>query len=116
MVATSDEAEAFKGVNVAIVIGGWPRRDGMERKDLISKNVTIYKSQASALQQHAAPNCKVNDDASRIRKYTISMLKHYCYYGTVKKKRARTDIYSDFAVQVCTHEVLFETISTYIHT
>uniref|UniRef100_A0A0D9ZNX7 Malate dehydrogenase n=1 Tax=Oryza glumipatula TaxID=40148 RepID=A0A0D9ZNX7_9ORYZ len=106
VVATSDEAEAFKGVNVAIVIGGWPRRDGMERKDLISKNVTIYKSQASALQQHAAPNCKVNDDASRIRKYTISMLKHYCYYGTVKKKRARTDIYSDFAVQVCTHEVL----------
>ncbi|XP_052152863.1 malate dehydrogenase, cytoplasmic-like [Oryza glaberrima] len=59
VVATSDEAEAFKGVNVAIVIGGWPRRDGMERKDLISKNVTIYKSQASALQQHAAPNCKV---------------------------------------------------------
>ncbi|BAF15409.1 malate dehydrogenase, cytoplasmic-like [Oryza sativa Japonica Group] len=59
VVATSDEAEAFKGVNVAIVIGGWPRRDGMERKDLISKNVTIYKSQASALHQHAAPNCKV---------------------------------------------------------
>ncbi|EEC77760.1 hypothetical protein OsI_16901 [Oryza sativa Indica Group] len=59
VVATSDEAEAFKGVNVAILIGGWPRRDGMERKDLISKNVTIYKSQASALQQHAAPNCKV---------------------------------------------------------
>lgn len=31
----------------------------MERKDLIAKNVSIYKSQASALQQHAAPNCKV---------------------------------------------------------
>ncbi|XP_006653652.1 malate dehydrogenase, cytoplasmic-like [Oryza brachyantha] len=59
VVATSDQAEAFKGVNVAVLIGGWPRKDGMERKDLIGKNVAIYKSQASALQQHAAPNCKV---------------------------------------------------------
>ena len=59
--ATSDEAEAFRGVNVAILIGGWPRKEGMERKDLIAKNVSIYRSQASALQQHAAPNCKVTD-------------------------------------------------------
>ncbi|KAM0925701.1 hypothetical protein ACQ4PT_004028 [Festuca glaucescens] len=59
VVATSNEAEAFKGVNVAILIGGWPRKEGMKRKDLIAKNVPIYKSQASALQQHAAPNCKV---------------------------------------------------------
>lgn len=59
VVATSDEAEAFKGVDVAILIGGWPRKEGMKRKDLIAKNVPIYKSQASALQQHAAPNCKV---------------------------------------------------------
>jgi malate dehydrogenase len=58
VVATSDEAEAFRGVNFAVLIGGWPRKDGMERKDLIAKNVAIYKSQASALQQHAAPNCK----------------------------------------------------------
>ncbi|KAL6651165.1 hypothetical protein ACP70R_010090 [Stipagrostis hirtigluma subsp. patula] len=59
IVATTDEAEAFKGVNFAIMIGGWPRLPGMERKDLIEKNVAIYKSQASALQQHAAQNCKV---------------------------------------------------------
>ncbi|KAL5216413.1 hypothetical protein ABZP36_007814 [Zizania latifolia] len=59
VVATSDEAEAFDGVNVAILIGGSPRREGMERKDLIAKNVPIYKSQAAALQKHAAPNCKV---------------------------------------------------------
>lgn len=31
----------------------------MERKDVMSKNVSIYKSQASALEKHAAPNCKV---------------------------------------------------------
>jgi malate/lactate dehydrogenase len=31
----------------------------MERKDVMSKNVSIYKSQAAALEKHAAPNCKV---------------------------------------------------------
>ncbi|MBA0570762.1 hypothetical protein Golob_004374, partial [Gossypium lobatum] len=41
------------------MVGGFPRKEGMERKDVMSKNVSIYKSQASALEQHAAPNCKV---------------------------------------------------------
>jgi hypothetical protein len=66
VVATSKEAEAFKGVNVAILIGGFPRKEGMKRKDLIAKNVPIYKYQASALQQHAAPNCKVEQQNSTV--------------------------------------------------
>lgn len=41
------------------MVGGFPRKEGMERKDVMSKNVSIYKSQASALEQHAAPDCKV---------------------------------------------------------
>ena len=31
----------------------------MERKDVMSKNVSIYKSQASALEKNAAPGVKV---------------------------------------------------------
>ena len=31
----------------------------MERKDVMSKNVAIYKGQASALEKGAAPGCKV---------------------------------------------------------
>jgi malate dehydrogenase len=68
VVVPSDEAEAFKGVNFAVLIGGWPRKEGMERNDLISKNVTIYRSQASALQKHAAPNCKVTKNAKEMTK------------------------------------------------
>lgn len=41
------------------MVGGFPRKEGMERKDVMSKNVSIYKSQASALEKHAAANCKV---------------------------------------------------------
>lgn len=52
--------EACKGVNIAIMVGGFPRKEGMERKDVMSKNVSIYKEQASALEQHAAENCKVS--------------------------------------------------------
>ena len=41
------------------MIAGIPRKEGMERKDVMSKNVSIYKHQASALEQHASDNCKV---------------------------------------------------------
>lgn len=59
VVATTDVVEACTGVNIAVMVGGFPRKEGMERKDVMSKNVSIYKSQASALEQHAAPDCKV---------------------------------------------------------
>ncbi|KAH6834657.1 Lactate/malate dehydrogenase family protein [Perilla frutescens var. hirtella] len=59
VVATTDVIEACTGVNIAVMVGGFPRKEGMERKDVMSKNVSIYKSQASALEKHAAPNCKV---------------------------------------------------------
>lgn len=59
VVATTNVVEACKDVGIAIMVGGFPRKDGMERKDVMSKNISIYKAQASALEQHAAPNCKV---------------------------------------------------------
>ncbi|PSR92869.1 malate dehydrogenase [Actinidia chinensis var. chinensis] len=59
VVATTDAIEACTGVNIAVMVGGFPRKEGMERKDVMSKNVAIYKSQASALEKHAAANCKV---------------------------------------------------------
>lgn len=60
VVATTDVVEACTEVNIAVMVGGFPRKEGMERKDVMSKNVAIYKSQASALEKHAAANCKVN--------------------------------------------------------
>ncbi|XWS77278.1 hypothetical protein CRYUN_Cryun01aG0247500 [Craigia yunnanensis] len=59
LVATTDVVEACKGVDIAVMVGGFPRKEGMERKDVMTKNVSIYKAQASALEQHAAPDCKV---------------------------------------------------------
>ncbi|KAH7573235.1 hypothetical protein JRO89_XS03G0096000 [Xanthoceras sorbifolium] len=61
VVATTDVVEACTGVNIAVMVGGFPRKEGMERKDVMSKNVSIYKAQASALEKHAAANCKYPD-------------------------------------------------------
>jgi hypothetical protein len=59
-VLTSTSAdEACKGVDVAVMVGGFPRKAGMERKDVMSKNVSIYAAQAAALEKHANKGVKV---------------------------------------------------------
>ena len=59
VVATTDPAVAAKGVDVAVMVGGFPRKAGMERKDVMGKNVAIYAAQAAALEAHASPGVKV---------------------------------------------------------
>ena len=59
VLCTSDAAEALKGVDVAVFVGGFPRRPGMLRKDLISKNVGIFSAQGKALEKHASRKVKV---------------------------------------------------------
>jgi malate dehydrogenase len=59
IVTSVDAAEASKGVDYAIMVGGFPRKAGMERKDVMSKNVAIYQSQAAALEAHASKDVKI---------------------------------------------------------
>ncbi len=59
MLTTTDVDEATQGVEVAVMVGGFPRKAGMERKDVMAKNVSIYKSQASSLEKNAAQGVKV---------------------------------------------------------
>ncbi|XP_025420309.1 malate dehydrogenase, cytoplasmic [Sipha flava] len=58
-VKTTDPAEAFKDVDAAFLVGAMPRREGMERKDLLSANVKIFKVQGEALDKHAKKDVKV---------------------------------------------------------
>lgn len=59
VVTSTDPAEACKGVDVAVMVGGFPRKAGMERKDVMGKNVSIYAAQARALEAHASKDVKV---------------------------------------------------------
>lgn len=60
IVATVDVKTAFMGVDVAILVGSFPRQKGMERKDLLKKNVAIFKEQGKALNDYASRNVKVH--------------------------------------------------------
>ena len=59
MIATTDIVKACKDVNIAVMLGGFPWKEGMERTDMMSKNVSMYMAQALALGKHAAADCKV---------------------------------------------------------
>jgi malate dehydrogenase len=59
LVATSDLAEGFAGVNWALLIGSVSRKPGMERKDLLAINGKIFTGQGQALQKHAAKNVRI---------------------------------------------------------
>jgi malate/lactate dehydrogenase len=56
---TLDPKEAFKDVDVAILVGSFPRKPGMERKDLLSQNGQIFKVQGQAINQYASRHVKV---------------------------------------------------------
>ena len=43
VVPTDDVAVAFKDIDAAFLVGAMPRREGMERKDLLAANVKIFK-------------------------------------------------------------------------
>lgn len=59
VVATTSEEVAFKDIDAAFLVGAMPRREGMERKDLLAANVKIFASQGKALAAHAKPDVKV---------------------------------------------------------
>uniref|UniRef100_A0A452V5W3 Malate dehydrogenase n=1 Tax=Ursus maritimus TaxID=29073 RepID=A0A452V5W3_URSMA len=59
VIATDKEDVAFKDLDVAILVGSMPRRDGMERKDLLKANVKIFKCQGAALEKYAKKSVKV---------------------------------------------------------
>jgi malate dehydrogenase len=59
IVATTKEDEAFKDLDAAFLVGAMPRKEGMERKDLLRANVKIFKSQGMALDKYSKKTVKV---------------------------------------------------------
>lgn len=51
--------ELFEGIHYALLVGAKPRGPGMERKDLLADNGSIFVKQAQALNQYADPSVKV---------------------------------------------------------
>src|SRR5919204_2515205 len=59
VVATSDPKQAFDGVSWALLIGAMPRKEGMERKDLLGVNARIFSEQGRVIGEVAADDVRV---------------------------------------------------------
>jgi malate dehydrogenase len=59
VVPTANLDEGFRGVNWALLVGSVPRKQGMERKDLLGINGKIFIGQGQAIQKNAAPDVRI---------------------------------------------------------
>jgi malate dehydrogenase len=59
IVATANLDEGFRGVNWALLVGSVPRKQGMERKDLLGINGKIFIGQGKAIEKNAAADVSV---------------------------------------------------------
>lgn len=59
IVATDSPAVAFKDADYALLVGAMPRKQGMERKDLLTANSAIFSVQGKAINDHAKRSIKV---------------------------------------------------------
>jgi malate dehydrogenase len=59
VVTTSDTDAAFASANWALLVGAVPRKEGMERKDLLNINGGIFTGQGAAIARNAADDCRV---------------------------------------------------------
>jgi len=59
IVPTADYDEGFRGVNWALLVGSVPRKQGMERKDLLGINGKIFVGQGQSIQKCAAADVRI---------------------------------------------------------
>jgi malate dehydrogenase len=59
IIVTDDANKAFAGCQWALLVGAAPRKQGMERKDLLGMNGKIFVGQGQALAKHAASDVRV---------------------------------------------------------
>jgi malate dehydrogenase len=59
VVCTDDANRAFAGADYGLLVGAMPRKEGMERADLLSANGAIFTAQGRAISQAAAADVKI---------------------------------------------------------
>jgi malate dehydrogenase len=59
VVATANLDEGFRGVNWSLLVGSVPRKQGMERKDLLGINGKIFIGQGKAIEKNAASDARI---------------------------------------------------------
>ncbi|XP_063377288.1 malate dehydrogenase, cytoplasmic isoform X2 [Cydia fagiglandana] len=105
---TASPEEAFKDVAAAFLVGAMPRKEGMERKDLLSANVRIFKEQGQAIDKVARKDIKVlvvgnpaNTNAFICSKYAPSIPKeNFTAMTRLDQNRAQSQLAAKLGVPV----------------
>jgi len=108
IVPTSDSSIAFKDVDVCILVGAFPRKQGMERADLLGKNADIFEQQGKAIEKYASRNVKIlvvgnpaNTNCLILRQFTPSIPdKNFTALTRLDHHRAAAQIASKLNVPV----------------
>ncbi|KAI6661562.1 Malate dehydrogenase, cytoplasmic [Oopsacas minuta] len=58
-IATADPREAFDKVDVVLMVGAFPRKEGMERAELLQRNAGIFKDHGAIINDIAKKEVKV---------------------------------------------------------
>ncbi|HEV3065980.1 MAG TPA: malate dehydrogenase, partial [Chthoniobacterales bacterium] len=56
---TTNVEEGFRGVNWVLLVGSVPRKQGMERKELLGINGQIFTGQGHAIEKNAAADVRI---------------------------------------------------------
>lgn len=56
---TTDQNQGFKDVDIAILVAGSFPKSSMDQREVMSKNVKIYKKHARAISDYASRRVKV---------------------------------------------------------
>src|SRR5947209_13257651 len=59
VIVTDNPDRAFQGCNWALLVGSFPRKQGMERKDLLGINGKIFVGQGKSLAANAAKDVRI---------------------------------------------------------
>ncbi|CAL1130735.1 unnamed protein product [Cladocopium goreaui] len=108
MMFTTDDAQAFKGADYAILLGAFPKQDGIDKRDVMEKNVMIFRTMGKALERHVKPECKVlvvgnpsHTNAWICAQYAPSLPKHNIFALTrLDQNRATGQIAHHFGLSV----------------
>ena len=106
---SADPNAAFKDIDWALLVGSVPRKEGMERGDLLKINGSVFTIQGQALSNNAKPGCKVlvvgnpcNTNAFIAKSVCKNIpAKNFFAMTMLDENRALTQLAQKAAVAVC---------------
>jgi malate dehydrogenase len=108
IVCTADLNKAMDGVNWALLVGSVPRKQGMERSDLLQINGGIFTKQGQAINDYASDDVRVFVVGNPCNTNCLIAMHHardipndrFYAMTTLDELRARTQLYQKAKVDI----------------